>query len=43
MFISKEHNENSGFLFDYAVFELQTEESLEEYFGSFGYDFVQAD
>ena len=43
MYVSKEYNKSPGFLFDYAVLELETEENLEEYFGSFGYDFLQAD
>ena len=41
MFIEKEYNKNPGFLFDYAVLELDTEHNLEEYFGSLGYDFLQ--
>ena len=43
MYIPKEYKKSPGFLFDYAVLELETEENLEEYFGSFGYDFLQAD
>jgi V8-like Glu-specific endopeptidase len=30
---------NEGCLYDYAVLVLDTEDNLEEYFGSFGYDF----
>ena len=39
--MQKEYNKNSAFLFDYAVLVLDTEKNLEEYFGSFGYDFLQ--
>ena len=41
MFLPREYNKNPGFLFDYAVLELDTEYNLEECFGSFGYDFLQ--
>lgn len=43
MSINREYNQNPGFLFDYAVLELDTDQNLEEYFGSFGYDFLQTE
>ena len=30
---------NKGFIYDFAVLELDCELNLEEYFGSFGYNF----